>query len=117
MVGRRGRRHGRGVGQGTGRQDLHPDRLAGSHRGSKKGRKNEKSQKPSPAKSRYQDCGSERGGGEVKIEWIKARMGILGNEAADVLANKLRGAGSRGRREVDVWGRDTVLLRVFKVAE
>src|SRR5258706_6353694 len=27
-------------------------------------------------------------GGEVKIGWTKAHMGILGNEAADVLAKK-----------------------------
>ena len=28
----------------------------------------------------------KRGGGEVKIGWVKAHMNILGNEAADVLA-------------------------------
>ena len=27
-----------------------------------------------------------REGGEVKIGWVKAHMGILGNEAGDVLA-------------------------------
>ena len=28
----------------------------------------------------------KRGGGEVKIGWVKAHMGILRNEAADMLA-------------------------------
>ena len=27
-----------------------------------------------------------QGGGEVKLGWVKAHMGILGNEAVDVVA-------------------------------
>ena len=30
----------------------------------------------------------KKGGGEVKIGWVKAHMGILGNEATDVLAKQ-----------------------------
>ena len=94
--------------ENAGKEGSHTRRLQGSHRGSQTGRQNRKGEIRSPARTVNMIAEVKKEGGEVKMEWIKAHMGILGNKAADELANKLRGADSRGRREVDVWGRDTV---------
>ena len=44
----------------------------------------------------------KEGGGEVKVGWVKAHMGILGNEAADVVAKKATG-GVRPLENHEKW--------------